>query len=169
MNLFSLSSSSRCLAAALLIFATACGPATSFDHIAIHYQPSPNVTAPLTRVTSEAVSYSDSDLKTLDAAGAVYLGEIELRGDRGGLVTGGAGPTNLTGRASLEAAARGATHYTLVAGDMQRVSGPQTVVVTPQGAFVTNNQQQEITARYVMLRIEPDHWAALPAPLRPQT
>ncbi len=152
----------------LLVLATACGATTSFDHVAINYQPSPNVTTPFARVTSEAVTYAEPDRKTLDAAGAVYLGVLELRGDRG-LVSGGAGPTNLTPRASLEAAALGATHYMLVSGDLQRVSGPQTVVVTSRGGYASSSQVQEVTARYAMLRIEPAHWADLPAPLRPQT
>ncbi len=169
MSFFSLSSSSGLLAGGLLLLATACGPTTSFDHIAINYQPSPNVTTQLTRVTSEAVSYSDTDVKTLNEAGAVYIGELDLEGVRGGLASGGAGPANLSGRASLEAATRGATHYMLLGGNVERgPSGHTVVVVTERSAFATNPQQQEVTARYAMLRIEPDHWATLPAPLRPQ-
>lgn len=167
---FSFDSSSRFLVAALLVFATACGPATSFDRVAINYQPSANVTTQLPRITSEAVSYENADLSTLNAAGAVYIGEIDLRGERGdGPINGASGPANLIGRASLEAAQRGATHYMLLAGDVEQKPGPQTVVVTQHAAFASNNMEQEVTARFAMLRIEPAQWATLPAALRPQT
>ena len=162
----------RSLLSTLLLAAiassVACAPATTFANIAVDYRPSPSVTGVYSRVTGSAITFAESDKAALDQAGAVYLGEIEVHGVRGGLVSGGAGPANLTGRSSLEAAQRGASHFILLTGDVQRITTGTDVVVTRYGAYAAPRTEQDVTARYALLRVEPGHWQELPPALRPE-
>lgn len=154
----------------VLLFAAACSPATSFQHVDVAYQPSANVNVPERRLAPSAVSFAESDTDAIEHAGGVYLGELVIRGSRGALASQRSGATNLLGRASLEAAQRGATHFTLLAGDTHvehHSSGG--VVFTSQGAdpTVSSSSEQVVVARFALMRVEPDRWSELKASLRP--
>lgn len=123
----------------------------------------------MARLTSSAIAYSDADADALKGAGGVYLGELDVYGVRGGLESGGAGPMNLSGRASLEAAQRGATHYMLMSGGVARINSGNTVVVSRYGATTMPHTEQQVTARFALIRVDREHWQDLPASLRPNT
>ncbi|MGH7283138.1 MAG: hypothetical protein ACRELY_16555 [Polyangiaceae bacterium] len=148
----------------------ACAPATSFQHVDVAYQPSANVHAREERLAPSAVTISDSDVDAIQKAGGVYLGELELRGERGELASQQNGPTNLRGRASLEAAQRGATHFMLLTGGahIERHTSAG-FTYSPQGPSptVSSSSEQIVTARFALMRVEPDHWNELRAALRP--
>lgn len=153
----------------LVLSLAACAPATSFQHVDVAYQPSANVTAPEQRLAPSAVTYSEGDVDAIKQAGGVYIGELELRGTRGDMAQR-SGATNLFGRASLEAAQRGATHFMLLSGGSHIERHTSTgAVFTPDGPAptVSSSSEQIVTARFALMRVEPNRWNDLRAPLRP--
>ena len=153
-----------------LISLAACAPSTSFEHVDVAYQPSANMHERETRIAPSAVTISESDVDAIKEAGGVYLGELELRGERGAAATQQSGATNLVGRASLEAAARGATHFMLVAGGshVEHHVSPG-AGFSPDGptTTVSSTSEQIVVARFALMRVEPAHWNDLKAALRP--
>jgi len=150
----------------------ACAPNTSFQHVDVAYQPSANVQALENRLAPSAIAFAQSDADTIERAGGVYIGELDLRGSRGAMEAQQSGPTNLVGRAALEAAERGATHFMLLTGDthIERHTSSG-VAFTPQGPAptVSSTTEQIVVARFALMRVEPDHWHDLRVGLRPDT
>lgn len=101
------------LASSSVLF-TACAPATTYNRgIAISYHPSARADGEPKVVDSATELRSEAEEQALREAGARYLGELEVVGEKAGAVYTGAGngPATLSGRISLEAANRGATHF----------------------------------------------------------
>jgi hypothetical protein len=92
----------------------ACMPATTYNRgIDISYHPSARADGESKIVDSATELKSEQEEAALKASGARYLGELEVVGEKAGaLFTGsGHGTSTLSGRISLEAANRGATHF----------------------------------------------------------
>lgn len=158
----------------LLVFGwlAACSPSTSFQHVDVAYQSSANVTALEKPLAPAAVSIAESDAEAIERAGGIYLGELDLRGSRGAMSAQQSGPANLVGRASLEAAERGATHVMLLSGDTRiETHSSNGFAFTPQGPSptVSSSSEQIVVARFALMRVEPAHWSDLRASLRPQS
>jgi hypothetical protein len=160
------------ISALILVFSlAACAPSTSFQHVNVAYQPSANLNAPEKRLAPSAVTFAESDADAIKQAGGIYLGELELRGSRGAMEAQQSGPTNLVGRASLEAAERGATHFMLLSGDTHIESHATSgVAFTPNGPAptVSSTSEQIVVARFALMRVEPEHWKDLRVTLRPE-
>jgi hypothetical protein len=156
----------------LFVFSlAACASGSTFQKVDVAYQPSANVHAREQRLAASAITFSESDADAIESAGGVYLGELDLRGSRGVLESQQSGATNLVGRASLEAAQRGATHFMLLSGDTHIESHAASgVAFTAQGPAptVSSSTEQVVVARFALMRVEPDHWNALRASLRPE-
>jgi hypothetical protein len=102
------------------------------------------------RLAYSAVSFrSERDRGALEGATAVYLGEIEIDESASTLDQLG----RAQGRASLECAKRGATHFTLVTSDAVHKHG---------------FRLQTTRAHFAMFRLERARWDALPTELRPE-
>jgi hypothetical protein len=102
------------LALSLSLSAFACMPATTYNRgIDISYHPSAKADGEAKIVDSATELRSEAEEAALKEAGARYLGELEVTGEKAGAAfTGsGNGPSTLSGRISLEAANRGATHF----------------------------------------------------------
>jgi hypothetical protein len=98
---------------ASLCFA-ACAPATTYNRgIEISYHPSAKADGEAKVVDSATELQSEAEEQALRASGAKYLGELEVVGEKAGaMFTGsGQGASTLSGRISIEAANRGATHF----------------------------------------------------------
>ena len=156
----------------VLVFSiAACTPGSAFQQVDVAYQPSAKVDTPEQRLAPSAVTFSESDLDAIKKAGGVYLGELDIRGERG--IAAGSqqnGPTNLVGRASLEAAQRGATHFMLLTGgERMQGTGASGVAFTSDGPAPTASGaiDQIVFARFALMRVEPAHWTDLRAGLRP--
>lgn len=92
----------------------ACMPATTYNRgIDISYHPSAKADGESKIVDSATELRSEEEEARLRASGARYLGELEVVGEKAGAAfTGsGHGTSTLSGRISLEAANRGATHF----------------------------------------------------------
>src|SRR5262249_32213735 len=87
-------------------------------------------------------------------AGATYLGELDARAPiEAPEFTGtGTGAATLSGRVSIEAASRGATHFHSASSNIAR------------GAFNVGWQN----ARFVLYRLPPSGWDRVPSTLRPE-
>ena len=160
------------MASLLFVLAlAACAPNTSFQHVDVAYQPSANVRAPENRLAPSAITFSEGDTDAIERAGGVYIGELVVRGSRGPMEAQQSRPTNLVGRASLEAAQRGATHFMLLAGDthIERHTS-NGVAFTPEGpaTTVSSTTEQIVVARFALMRVEPEHWDDLRVALRPE-
>ena len=107
------------LLALLLLGAAACTPATQYNRgINVDYRPA-SAAQGQERIVGSAVKYTDKDLDALKAAGGVYLGELEVRAEKSKDLQSASGAGALDGRVSLEAAQRGASHFTLTASDIE--------------------------------------------------
>ncbi len=156
------------LALGLALVAVACTPASQYNRgINVDYKPS-GAAAGQQRLVGSALKYADKDLEAIKATGAVYLGELEAHAEKDTDLSNQSGANGLEGRMSLEAAQRGATHFTLTASDVEHKLAPSTgFSATP---FQRNGvaQTQGIKARYALWRVEPGKWAELPKELRPE-
>lgn len=152
----------------LALVAVACTPASQYNRgINVDYKPS-GAAAGQSRLVGSALKYADKDLETIKATGAVYLGELEAHAEKDTDLSNQSGANGLEGRMSLEAAQRGATHFTLTASDVEHKLAPSTgFSATP---FQRNGvaQTQGIKARYALWRVEPGKWSELPKELRPE-
>jgi hypothetical protein len=102
------------LACVLCLPVVACAPATSYNRgVEISYHPSAKSDGEARLVDSATELKSEEEEAALRNAGARYLGELEVVGEKAGAIfTGsGHGASTLSGRISLEAANRGATHF----------------------------------------------------------
>jgi hypothetical protein len=147
----------------LCISLAACTPSTTFGRIDIAYHPSRSIYDPSDRIVGSAVEARDADVGTLEQADGHYVGELELKGDRGLSIATTNGPANLVGRASIEAAARGATHLVLLSGD-KRVESKAT-----ESGYDDAIATQVVVAKFALYRVEHDRWRELPEPLRPHS
>ena len=150
----------------------ACAPSTTFNRgINVDYRPSGEA-KDQARLVGSAVPIAIADKATLTGMGAVYLGELEMRAERDDNLTGGSsGAKNLEGRASLEAAQRGATHFYNSESkiDKQMSTGSST---SSSALLLGRNGQaadrvQVLTVRYALYRVEEDKWAGMTQELRP--
>lgn len=143
----------------------ACGPKTAYNRgLSFEYHPA-GATVDPSRAVGSAIELTESDRARLARLQPAYLGELSVEGERSGLQSSeGAG--NVKGRVSLEAAARGATHFILLGSDVARRN--EAVGGYPGSRPVM--QQVTITrARYGLYRVDPSMFAKLPARLRPTT
>jgi hypothetical protein len=150
----------------------ACSPSTTFQHVDVAYTPSASVHDQPERLVGSAVEYRQVDLAALTRVDGRYLGEIVLRGSRGNAQTSASGPANLLGRASLEAAAHGATHLMLVAGDAhEETTRTEGATITDRGVypFAARTTDSVVVARFALYRVEHDRWGELPEGLRPRS
>jgi hypothetical protein len=105
---------STLLVLGFLATTAACMPATTYNRgIDISYHPSAKADGGAKIVDSATELRSEEEEAALKSSGALYLGELEVVGEKAGAAfTGsGSGPATLSGRISLEAANRGATHF----------------------------------------------------------
>jgi hypothetical protein len=155
---------------ALGLCAVGCSPATQYNKgIEMSYHPSGKADGQARLVSSAIELKQDSDQNTIKEAGGVYLGELEVIAAKSSDFSGGAGGKSLSGRVSLEAANRGATHFYLAASDVEhtveRASGP-TVSFGHSGG--SSESVARTKARFVLYRVEQDKWAALPKNYQPE-
>ncbi len=146
------------LLAPLCAAIAACQPSTQYNRgISMGFQPSARMTGQ-ERITASAVELRTDQTAGLEEAGAIYLGSLDVQGERTGpsAISGG---RTFAGRVSLDAAARGATHFALVTSGTSRH-----VEQVGQTSYVSVAKTQ---ARFALYRIEPQHWESLPANLRP--
>lgn len=137
-----------------LLSLAACAPSTSYNRgIDVDYHPSAKYENASRLVDSAVELKSSGDERTLQEAGAAYIGELELTVHRGGaaFVGAGSGPGTLAGRLSLEAASRGATHFKSVSSDE---------------TFETV-RSSTAHVRVVLYRVDRDAWATLGPTVRP--
>jgi hypothetical protein len=146
-----------------------CAPSTTFQNVEVAYASADPAHEPPTRLVGSATEVRETDSTELERVHAAYLGEMDLRGLRG-QKTSSSGPEDLAGRASLEAAARGATHFVLVAGDAHSESHALSgVVLAPRGGAVAVGSQTDhvVEGRFLIYRVAPDAWSDLRSDLRP--
>lgn len=156
----------------------------------VHFEPYTAVTHG--QAATSAVRIYKGDKPSIDAAGAAFLGELELEAHEslGNPFRHKSSRPNvdaLSSRAASEAARRGATHILLVeAGvDVQeyKIAPAQTTTDTVQGydqsgrrvsqSVTTHHEAQAVRtesprARFAIFRVEPGAWTNLPGPLRPE-
>lgn len=126
-----------------------------------------STTSPRPPVVADAVVATESDLKTLAAAGAVIVGTIRARGN------GFAGADDLNEAAAVEAARHGGTHVVVgmslhedARGRRLESSGGAKLPGTSSATFAPG---RTIELSALVLRLPDDaNWYALPARLRPQ-
>lgn len=162
----------RCAALLLLLLVLgACGPSTQYNRgVFVSYHPT--TTAPeQARLVGSAMAYTETDLDAIKAAGGVYLGELEITAEKNTELTGGsAGATFLQGRASIGAAEHGATHFLLVASDIEHsVKQARDSEIIMSRGRTTHVQAETLKARYALWRVEAPHWSELSPNLRPTT
>lgn len=150
------------------LLAVGCGPATQYNRgVDMSFHPSGKAEGGPRLVSSAVELKQDSDQNAIKEAGGVYLGELEVVAEKSAdFQTSGGGKT-LSGRVSLEAANRGATHFYLAASDTQRsVQAAQ----GPHVSFGQGNAEQvaRTKARFVLYRVEMDKWSALPKNYQPE-
>lgn len=147
-----------------------CQPTTTFNRgVDMSYHPSGKADA------QERIVYSAIELKTeqdqdkVKGLGGVYLGELEVVAEKTDDFRTGGGGKALSGRISLEAANRGATHYYLAASSvehsMESSGGGVSIGLKTNGA----QNVQKMKARYTLFRVEQDKWSALPKEYAPET
>ena len=148
----------------MLVFG--CAPATTYNRgIDISFHPSGKADAQERLVSSAVELKSEGDTKLLKDAGGIYLGELEVVGKKaGGMFMGQSGGNTLSGRISLEAASRGATHFYLASSDVESHLEMHQTASGDTSATPTSKTH----ARYTLFRIEEVSWAKLPPPYRPE-
>jgi hypothetical protein len=156
------------LLALLLLGAAACTPATQYNRgINVDYRPA-SAAQGQERIVGSAVKYTDKDLDALKAAGGVYLGELEVRAEKSKDLQSASGAGALDGRVSLEAAQRGASHFTLTASDIEHsIKTARDSQIIMSGGRNTHEEVQTVKARYALWRVEPAHFAELSKELQP--
>lgn len=155
------------------LLSVGCSPATQYNKgIEMSYHPSAKADAQERLVSSAVELNQDSDQALIKQAGALYLGELEvIAAKNSGFASSGQGAKKgLSGRVSLEAANRGATHFYLAASKVehtvQQSSGPHIGI---GGAGSSSSEQVAKThARYVLFRVEQDKWSELPKEYQPE-
>jgi hypothetical protein len=112
----------------------------------------------------------DKDLDALKAAGGLYLGELEVHAEKDKDLQSTSGASNLDGRVSIEAAQRGATHYTLTASEIDHsVKTASDSQILLSGGRRTQVATEGVKARYALWRVEAGHWSELSKELQPTT
>lgn len=151
----------------LALSLAACAPATTYNRgIDISFHPSGKADAQQRVVASAIELRSESDTTLLKDAGGIYLGELEVVGKKaGGMYMGKSGAGTLSGRISLEAASRGATHFYLASS---RVENGIETYRSADGRSTSAAPTSETHARYVLFRLEPGAWSKLPQNYRPE-
>lgn len=156
--------------AASLMMAVGCTPATQFNKgVEMSFHPSGKADAQQKIVSSAIELKQDSDQTTIKEQGGIYLGELEVVAAKNSdFASGGGGAkAGLSGRVSLEAANRGATHFYLASSNtehsVQQASGPHVGI-----GGNSSEQVAKINARFVLYRVEQEKWAALPKPYQPE-
>lgn len=147
-----------------------CSPATQYNKgIEMSFHPSGKADAQQKVVSSAIELKQDSDQTTIKEAGGIYLGELEvIAAKNSDFASGGGGAkAGLSGRVSLEAANRGATHFYLASSNtehsVQQASGPHIGI-----GGSSSEQVAKTHARFVLYRVEQDKWASLPKPYQPE-
>lgn len=147
-----------------------CSPATQYNKgIEMSYHPSGKADAQQKVVSSAIELKQDSDQATIKEAGGLYLGELEVIAAKNSdfAAGGGGAKAGLSGRVSLEAANRGATHFYLASSNtehtVQQASGPHIGI-----GGSSSEQVAKTHARYVLFRVEQDKWSALPKQYQPE-
>lgn len=155
---------------ALGLWSVGCSPATQYNKgIEMSYHPSGKADAQEKLVSSAIELKQDSDQAAIKEAGGIYLGELEvIAAKNSDFASGGGGAkAGLSGRVSLEAANRGATHFYLAASNtehsVQQASGPHIGI-----GGSSSEQVAKTHARYVLYRVEQEKWAALPEAYKPE-
>jgi hypothetical protein len=148
--------------------APACSPATQYNRgIDMSYHPSSTAAAQERVVDSAVELKTDADQQKIKDAGGIYLGELEVLAEKTGDFASGSGGKSLSGRVSLEAANRGATHFYLAASKVehtvQQASGMHIGIGNSNAESV-----QRIHCRFVLFRVEPAAWDALPTEYKPE-
>src|SRR5262245_47677139 len=94
------------------MLAVGCGPSTQYNRgVEMSFHPSGKAEGGPRLVSSAVELKQDSDQNAIKEAGGIYLGELEVVAEKSAdFQTAGGGKT-LSGRVSLEAANRGATHF----------------------------------------------------------
>lgn len=152
------------------MMAVGCTPATQFNKgVEMSFHPSGKADAQQKIVNSAIELKQDSDQTTIKENGGIYLGELEvIAAKNSDFASGGGGAkAGLSGRVSLEAANRGATHFYLASSNtehsVQQASGPHIGI-----GGNSSEQVAKIHARFVLYRVDQEKWAALPKPYQPE-
>lgn len=153
----------------LALALAACNPATTYNRgIEMSYKPSGKADAQERIVYSAVQLKQDSDQSTVKEAGGIYLGDLEVLAAKNSSFEGGSGANGLSGRVSLEAANRGATHFYLAAStvehSMEATGGPSFRMGGASSEAVAKTK-----ARFVLFRVEADKWEKLPKEFQPTT
>jgi hypothetical protein len=150
----------------LALCLAACAPATTYNRgVDISFHPSARADAQPRVVASAVELRGESDTTLVKEAGGIYLGELEVVGQKAGLMyMSQSGGGTLSGRVSLEAASRGATHFYLASSRIE--NGVETH--PSRNGSTTSIPTSKTHARYALFRVEPGGWANLPASYRPE-
>jgi hypothetical protein len=107
------------------------------------------------RVTLYAVRVDETDEARLKQAGAQLLGYYEVRTAEPAAFSESAGGAKFEGRAALEIAEKGGTHFRMVSSEIERHE------LDGQG------EQNFIYVRFIAYRVDQKGWDALPPTLKP--
>lgn len=150
----------------LAVALVACQPSTTYNRgVDMSFHPSGKADAQQRLVASAVELKADADQGVVKEAGGLYLGELEVVGEKAGaLYMTKEGGGNLAGRVSLEAASRGATHFFLASSRVE-----QSIETHQHGSGNTSSTPVSRThARFVLFRVERADWGKLPAGYRPE-
>ncbi len=138
----------------------ACTPKTTFNRgVDVSYKPASGAKGGDRLLGSALELKTEADEQRLKQGGAIYLGALEVNGRRDRHPLGGGGAGGLSGRVSVEAASRGATHFRLVAATFEHANGSAGF----QGTSVDRTR-----AKYALYRVPRREWSHLPADVRPE-
>lgn len=155
------------LRAWILVALAACGASTS-----VEFTPRDRSAAlPPAIVERAALAFQD-DAALLAAAGAVILGSLELAGSTT------AEPAELRTSAAVEGARRGGTHVLIAVertdeewdqitadGTRRWADGNQIRSQPTEGTTIAHETARGL---FIVIRVPPERWPELPAPLRPR-
>jgi hypothetical protein len=143
----------RCLlfGAGLLVACASAPPAPRFAPAAAEFQ------SGLPVITFPALRAHARDVRALQGAGAIVLGELAVD----------------DGRAAAEAARHGATHYVWVGDGVEERSMPSlcwsraALLTAPVATSCRPGRELVVAPHFVLVRVEQSAWSTLPAELRP--
>lgn len=154
------------LAAGPLFLLSGCAPATTYNRgLDISFHPSSKADAQERILPSAIELKTEADTSLVKDAGGVYLGELEVVGEKaGGMYMGQSGGSTLSGRISLEAASRGATHFYLASSNTENSMEFHHTMNGSSSATPTSKTK----ARFILFRVEQSSWEKLPQQYRPE-
>lgn len=134
----------------VLLLAAACGNKGTETV----YSPQSQGPEPAKLVSSAVELKTEADRDKLIASGAVLLGRVSIKAESvRDDFSQSHGGSQLAGRASIEAASRGGTHFYLEGSDQQRAT--------------TYWQSDVALARFAVYRVEKDQWPKLDPQYQP--